>query len=364
MRCVSFGLLLASSLAPRAIAATYGLTDNHVGSDFLTSFTHEAIADPTNGRVNYVDQATALSLNLTYASGDTLILRSDDTTVLSPSGPGRNSVRILSTKTYTTHVAVYVLFMFPEMARDKRIYLTIPVALTCVTCHKDVELGPPLGKQMGTTGPMAEKSISIEGVNDQSPNSMTLHTGADCTMPATRTMTGSATGDNCDVNTDGNSGCGVQASTAQSYGPSFNAIGGGIYAMERTNDFINVWFWPRNVAGMPSDASSGANSIITDAWGTPTASFPNTDCDIGSHFDENNIIINLTFWYTAGGDWAGIDSIFNGAGCPGDCVGACLNFSIFGTVQLLTQRSTDFVNNNPSAFSEAFWDIAAVRVYQ
>ncbi|THH00791.1 hypothetical protein EW026_g1791 [Hermanssonia centrifuga] len=153
-------------------------------------------------------------------------------------------------------------------------------------------------------------------------------------------MTGSATGDNCDVNTDGNTGCGVQAPTAQSYGPSFNAIGGGIYAMERTNDFINVWFWPRNVAGMPSDASSGANSIITDAWGTPTASFPNTDCDIGSHFDENNIIINLTFC----GDWAGIDSIFNGAGCPGDCV--------------------DFVNNNPSAFSEAFWDIAAVRVYQ
>lgn len=55
---------------------------------------------------NYVDQATALSLNLTYASGDTLILRADDTTVLSPSGPGRNSVRIMSTATYTQHVVV------------------------------------------------------------------------------------------------------------------------------------------------------------------------------------------------------------------------------------------------------------------
>ena len=57
---------------------------------------------------NYVDQATALSKNLTFASGDTLILRSDDTTVLSASGPGRDSVRIRSTKAYTTHVAMYV----------------------------------------------------------------------------------------------------------------------------------------------------------------------------------------------------------------------------------------------------------------
>lgn len=60
---------------------------------------------------NYVDQATALSKNLTYANGDTLILRADDTTVLDPSGPGRDSVRIRSINTYTTHVAVYVLYV-------------------------------------------------------------------------------------------------------------------------------------------------------------------------------------------------------------------------------------------------------------
>lgn len=32
-------------------AATYSLKDNFVGSSFLTGFTHEAIADPTHGRV-------------------------------------------------------------------------------------------------------------------------------------------------------------------------------------------------------------------------------------------------------------------------------------------------------------------------
>ena len=53
---------------------------------------------------NYVNAATAASLNLTYASGDTFILRADSTTVLSASGPGRNSVRIQSNKAYTNSV--------------------------------------------------------------------------------------------------------------------------------------------------------------------------------------------------------------------------------------------------------------------
>ena len=104
----------------------------------------------------------------------------------------------------------------------------------------------------------------IEGVNDQSPNAMTLHTSANCNMPASRSMTGHATGNNCDVNTSNNAGCGVQAPTSQSYGPSFNAIGGGIYAMERTNNFIKVWFFPRN-SNIPGDVQ-GAASINTDNW--------------------------------------------------------------------------------------------------
>lgn len=94
---------------------------------------------------------------------------------------------------------------------------------------------------------------------------MTVHTGAACSMPASRTETGTPTGLDCDVNTDGNDGCGVQAPTADSYGPSLNAIGGGWYAMERTNDFIKVWFFPRNGA-TPSDLSSGASSVDTDNW--------------------------------------------------------------------------------------------------
>jgi hypothetical protein len=58
---------------------------------------------------NYVDQGTAQALNLTYASDDTFILRADDTSVLDPWGPGRNSVRIQSWASYNQHVVVWVV---------------------------------------------------------------------------------------------------------------------------------------------------------------------------------------------------------------------------------------------------------------
>ena len=44
--------------------------------------------------------------NITFAKGDTLILRADHTTKLSASGPGRDSFRLMSKKTYTNHVSV------------------------------------------------------------------------------------------------------------------------------------------------------------------------------------------------------------------------------------------------------------------
>lgn len=67
------------------------------------------------------------------------------------------------------------------------------------------------------------------------------------------------------------------------------------YALERTPTFIKIWFWPRSATNIPSDVLNGASSINTDTWGTPTAYFPNTQCDINSKFSPANIIINLTF---------------------------------------------------------------------
>ena len=63
------------------------------------------------------------------------------------------------------------------------------------------------------------------------------------------------------------------------------------------------------------------------------ALFPNTSCDLDSHFGEENIIINLTFCQNIfdslsdtgtnlcliGGDWAG--SVYGNSGCPSTFVG-------------------------------------------
>ena len=44
-------LLTVTSLAASALAATYSLRDSFVGHSFLSGFSHEAIDDPTHGRV-------------------------------------------------------------------------------------------------------------------------------------------------------------------------------------------------------------------------------------------------------------------------------------------------------------------------
>ncbi|KZT18498.1 glycoside hydrolase family 16 protein [Neolentinus lepideus HHB14362 ss-1] len=304
------------SFASSALAATYGLSDNHVGSDFLTSFTHETIQDPTHGRVTYVDQSTAVANNLTFTSADSLVMRCDDTTVLSSSDPGRNSVRIKSVKTYTTHVTVFDIRHMPQGLA------TWPAA------WETLEDGWPASGEVDI----------LEGANDVTPNQSTLHTSSGCTMPDGRAETGTVVQEDCGDSGGANLGCGVHAPTSNSYGVAFNQNGGGWYAMERTDSFIKVWFWARGDTTVPADVSGNTGSVDTDNWGTSTAFFPSSStCDISSKFGANNIIINLTLC----GDWAG--TTFQSAGGSGDC--------------------NSYVDANPSAFSDAYWDIAAVRVY-
>jgi hypothetical protein len=99
-------------------------------------------------RRNYVDQATALAKNLTFASADTLVLRADSTTVLNPSGAGRDSVRIRSVKTYTTHVAgacshIVPLFIDPD---------AVSQCSTSGTCRRAVAPGRRHGRSMKMRG--------------------------------------------------------------------------------------------------------------------------------------------------------------------------------------------------------------------
>ncbi|KAG8853768.1 hypothetical protein FRB96_008023 [Tulasnella sp. 330] len=308
--------LFLGALASRAIATTYSLADNFVGPSFLTGFNWEAIADPTHGAVNYVDQATAISQNLTYTSSDTLILRADYThTTNFPTGPGRNSVRIRSNKEYTTAVTVLNLRHMPVGCGTWPAFWTV------------LENGWPASGEIDI----------IEGVNDVSPNHSTLHTSPGCTMAAnTMTQSGTLVTTDCNTAVNGNAGCGVAANKANSYGPGLNSAGGGYYAMERTSTYIKIWFWGRNEANIPADITSGATSVDPTKWGTPVADFVNNNCAF-SHFGAHNIIINLTLC----GDWAG--SVY-----PSSCPSTCNNY----------------VNTQPAAFQNAYWNIASLKVYE
>ena len=58
---VSFYLALVP-----ATYASFHIADTSIGRDFLSGFHWETFDDPTQGRVNFINQSTALSSNLTY----------------------------------------------------------------------------------------------------------------------------------------------------------------------------------------------------------------------------------------------------------------------------------------------------------
>lgn len=293
----------------------YFRTEQVVGADFYDWFVFQDIPDPTHGRVTYVNKDTARALNLTYATSDSFILRTDYQKVLAPADPGRNSVRLMSKKTFTKHIAIFDIRHMPQ---------------GCGTW-------PAVWTTTENTWPNGGEVDILEGVNDQGPNASTLHTTAGCTMPQSRDQLGVTKTTDCNWETNWNSGCGVAMNTPQSYGPALNNIGGGWFAMQRTETYIKIWFFPRNSA--PTEIREGHTTVNADSWGMPQAYFPNVQCDIKKYFEPHNIIINLTLC----GDWAGEYWTYLGSGCPSTCV--------------------DFVNNNPDALRNAYFDFASIRVY-
>ncbi|KAF9232412.1 glycoside hydrolase family 16 protein [Melanogaster broomeanus] len=318
--------VVAVAVASSASAATYSRTSNLVGQRFLNAFTWQAIDDPTHGRVNYVSQAAAQADGLVQVSGNQVILRADSTTTLDASGPGRNSFRLQSNAQYTTHVAIFDIAHMPQGCG------TWPAVCDILTCYF---------QEVGANWPNEGEVDIVEGVNDQSPNLSSLHTSPGCTMPSSTSMTGTNQGGtNCDVYATSDTGCGVASTDASSYGPPFNNAGGGWYAIERTSSFIKIYFWERGSSSVPSDVSHPGHSVDTSNWGTPVAYYPDTYCDFSTHLGPHNIIINLTFC----GDWAGNSDVYAASGCPSTCV--------------------DYVNNNPSAFTGAFFEFNSLNIYQ
>lgn len=118
----------------------------------------------------------------------------------------------------------------------------------------------------------------------------------------------------CDANVNSNAGCDVTDWSRASYGPFFEAQGGGILVMKWDENDISVCkyifcslFCPNNTACLPGSFYRAAiPSDITQKapnpslWGPPSAILPSTQCDIGTFFTNHNIVFGMSFLIVSG----------------------------------------------------------------
>ena len=299
----------------------YVITNDLVGQSLFDAFEVMAIDDPTHGTVKYVDSATAWSKGLVSVDGQTGHARIAVESQTVATTTGRESVRLRSKLSFNEGLFLIDVTHLPQ--------------------------GNAVWPSFWTLGagswPAGGEIDIIEGVNDASHNSTTLHTSVDCSMAgvdAAATMTGTYGERDCNAGDKDAGmpylGCGTSGPTG-SFGPQLNAAGGGVFAMKRTSESIDVWFWPR--ASIPADVATGLHPTPA-TWGLPTSHFALGGACSAGHFSEQRLILNTTLC----GDWAG--GVFDGPGGKGPW--AC----------------ADYVKGNPSAFKQAFWDIAWLRTFE
>ena len=191
----------------------------------------------------------------------------------------------------------------------------------------------------GPNWPASGEIDIIEGVNAQTTDQVTLHTAPGCSITNANSLPGTSNiVSNCNAGSGG-TGCGASTSNTNNYGAGFNAVGGGVYAMQWTSTGVYVWFWQRNA--IPSDINNNTPNVA--GWGTPLVSFSsgNGGCDFGKSFANHNIIFDTTFC----GQWAG--SVWGSGSCASKA-----------------DSCNDYVAQNPAAFVNAYWLINSVKVYQ
>ncbi|KAK5058730.1 hypothetical protein LTR84_010994 [Exophiala bonariae] len=300
----------------RFSAAGYVLQDDYSIDKFFAMFEFFTAPDPTNGYVTYVGQSAAQAAGLVNTNNNAIYMGVDHTNVAS--GSGRQSVRLTSKKSYT-----HGLIILDASHMPGGICGTWPAFWT-----------------VGPNWPQGGEIDIIEGVNSQVSNSMALHTNQGCSITNTGLFSGTISTPNCDVNAAGqanSAGCGILMSNSASYGTGFNQGQGGVYATEWTSDHISIWFFPRSA--IPMDISSGSPN--PGNWGQPAARFGG-GCKIDNFFSNHQIVFDTTFC----GDWAA---------------------NVWTTDPVCSSKAPtcqSFVQNNPSAFKDAFWSINSLKVYQ
>jgi hypothetical protein len=315
-RSLSAGSLMLALLSSPVAATSYSLVETWQGEKFLDYFNFHTGADPTNGYVNYLDKASAESAGLVKVTDSgSVYLGVDHTTTLDPNGKGRDSVRIGSKKYYDQSLVIADIAHMPGSV--------------CGTW--------PAFWSTGKNWPGDGEIDIIEGVNLQDHNEIVMHTAGTCSLTDTD-MTGVVNATGCGEDL-GTVGCVIEGHKG-SYGTSFNGQGGGVYAMQWTDAFLKIWYFPRS--SIPASITSGQPDPTK--FGTPMA-LVEESCDVANAFKSQSFIFDVTFC----GDWAG--GVFGDSGCPvsdSDSFQSCHNY----------------VANHPGQYEQSYWEINSVKIYQ
>jgi hypothetical protein len=346
---------LATAFAFASVtSAHYTLVDDYTKENFFPGFDFFTGPDPTSGFVQYQSLEQSIANQYIGYLNDSIYLGVDYT---NKTPKGRPSVRVEGKKKYNQGLLTADVLHMPDSS--------------CGSW--------PALWMFAEPWPENGEIDLLEGVNDQKRNSMTLHTSAGCIVANAFTplnggsnanneasFLGNMKTKNCDVaatDQDKNVGCSIEAPSSipplasqrirldtdettntgelPSYGTDFNAAGGGVYAMEWSEKGISIFFFSHATnETMPKDLFSENPDPST--WGTPLARFAGDDCDFTKRFKDLKIVINTTFC----GQWAG--KVWQN-GCAAKTKAATCE---------------EYVENNPEAFSEAYWEIASLKWFE
>lgn len=291
------------------------IKDTYAGKTFFDGFKFFNYKDPTNGHVEYVNASTAFSNGLAYVTDDNHVFMKGDQWSWLDWGVYRQSVRIESTAQYDSgHLFVLDVNKAPWGCGIWPAFWTV-----------------------GPNWPYSGEIDIIEGVHDNEHNQVAWHTAPGCMLtdkPAVN-FTGTLVHNlDCNGLINFNAGCGVTDWSRASYGPYFDAQGGGVFVMKFDENSISVWSFYR--AAIPKDLLNGTPN--PSSWSTPSATLDSAGCNpISQYFNKQSVVFDITFC----GDWAG--NSYATSGCPGSC----------------EERLRD-----PRNFVNATWDINSLKVYR
>jgi hypothetical protein len=190
-----------------------------------------------------------------------------------------------------------------------------------------------LGPQ--TTWPGSGEIDIIEAINNQVNNQIALHTPVGCYQANVTTQSGETRGKDCSTD----SGCLVVENKQNSYGKAFATAGGGVFALLIDASGVYSWFFSvchiiillfwfdftlpqrANIPASIQQATASSQMDLT-TWGIPTASYPNSTCDIQKSFPPQELVLLTTLcgvWYVKRKSFCIASTLIFGirAGVPG-----------------------------------------------